>query len=181
MQTGPWIKCRCDTDSNSEKKNTLCCRIRTARSLLGLVAAYPCGFLIWMDFFIFYPCGSYLDGFLQKWPTPAVIIRALKCLVMLLSGWDFLCLTPDVIILAVVLQKNPVLLLFRPCAQSSSIEYKYKPLAGLVVLLAKPRTGFCDHKPATHNESRLHNERRGKNDHCFARSIMTLVEMLHVP
>ena len=108
---------------------TLCCRIRTARSLLGLVAAYPRGFLIWMDFFIFYPCGSYLDGFLQKWPTPAVIIRALKCLVMLLSGWDFLCLTPDVIILAVVLQKNPVLLLFRPCAQSSSIEYYYYTLS----------------------------------------------------
>ena len=42
---------------------TLCCRIRTARSLLGLVAPYPCGFLIWMDFFIFYPCGFYLDGF----------------------------------------------------------------------------------------------------------------------
>ena len=102
---------------------TLCCRIRTARSLLGLVGAYPCGFFIWMDFFIFYPCGSYLDGFLQKWPTPAVIIRALKCLVMLLSGWDFLCLTPDVIILAVVLQMIPVLLLFRPCAQSSSVEY----------------------------------------------------------
>ena len=50
-------------------------------------------------------------------------------------------------------------------------KYKYKPLAGLVVLLAKPKTGFCDHKRATHNESRLHNERRGKNDHCFARSI----------
>ena len=60
-------------------------------------------------------------------------------------------------------------------------KYKYKPLAGLVVLLAKPKTGFCDHKRETHNESRLHNERRGKNDHCFARSIMTLVEMLHVP
>ena len=60
-------------------------------------------------------------------------------------------------------------------------KYKYMLLARLVVLLAKPKTGFCDHKRETHNESRLHNERRGKNDHCFARSIMTLVEMLHVP
>ena len=60
-------------------------------------------------------------------------------------------------------------------------KFKYKALAGIVVLLAKPKTGFRDHKHGTHNESRLHNERRGKNDHCFARSIMTLVEMLHVP
>ena len=53
---------------------------------------------------------------------------------------------------------------------------KYKPLAGLVVLLAKLKTSVSCHKCTTHYESQLHNERRGKNDHCFARSIMTLVE-----
>ena len=29
--------------------------IKTARSLLGLVAPYPCAFFIWMDFFYFLP------------------------------------------------------------------------------------------------------------------------------
>ena len=44
-------------------KDTLRCQIRTAWSLLGLAASYTCDFFIWMDFFTFYPCGFYLDGF----------------------------------------------------------------------------------------------------------------------
>ena len=44
---------------------------------------------------------------------------------MLLFGGDFLSITPVVFIWAMVLQKFPVMFLFRPCAQSSSIEYKF--------------------------------------------------------
>ena len=46
---------------------------------------------------------------------------------MLLFGGDFLSITPVVFIWAMVLQKFPVMFLFRPCAQSSSIEYLICP------------------------------------------------------
>ena len=35
--------------------------------------SYPCGFLIWMDFFIFYPCGFYLGCGFSKVPADAFI------------------------------------------------------------------------------------------------------------
>ena len=53
--------------------DTLCCQIRTARSLLGLVVSYPHGFLIWMDFFIFYPSGFYSGSGFSKVPGDVFI------------------------------------------------------------------------------------------------------------
>ena len=67
---------------------TLCCRIRTARSLLGLVAPYPCGFLIWMDFFIFYPCGFYLGCGFSKVPADAFIRMVFHMLPLWFLGCD---------------------------------------------------------------------------------------------
>ena len=44
------------------------CQIETAGFLLGLVVAYPRGFFIRMIFFIFGPCGFYLDCGFSKVP-----------------------------------------------------------------------------------------------------------------
>ena len=128
---------------------TLCCQIRTARSLLGLVVSYPCGFLIWMDFFIFYPCGFYLGCGFSKVPADAFIRMVFHMLPLWFLGCDstisypcgfysacvfsilpgdvfirlgFLDLSPSGFYSACVFRKFPVMFLFRPCAQSSSIE-----------------------------------------------------------
>ena len=69
-------------------QGTLCCQIRTARSLLGLVVSYPCGFLIWMDFFIFYPCGFYLGCGFSKVPADAFIRMVFHMLPLWFLGCD---------------------------------------------------------------------------------------------
>ena len=111
--------------------------------------SYPCGFLIWMDFFIFYPCGFYLGCGFSKVPADAFIRMVFHMLPLWFLGCDstisypcgfysacvfsilpgdvfirvgFLDLSPSGFYSACVFRKFPVMFLFRPCAQSSSIE-----------------------------------------------------------
>ena len=113
----------------------------------------PCWFLWTMFFsfctlwFLFGPCfslqsscGFYSDrGFSKCYIRSATVIRVLRLVIPLwfLSGprfsgcvpwcfykeYCFYFLTPVVFIQAVVLQKLLLMFLFRPCAQSGTIEY----------------------------------------------------------